>query len=319
MADIGATNARFGLVNGGVMSDVAVLKCADYKDPAEAAQAYLAGRGKPLPGATSLTLPVIGAFAVAAPLDGSDRVSMVNHPWSFSIADVRARLGLENLSVLNDFEALAGAVLHLGPRDYFTIGPAVAQKNKPVVVIGPGTGLGVAGIAFGRDGAPVILPTEGGHVTMPAATAREFALFEWLKNNKYSHVSAERVVSGKGLLNLYQAICGVDGRFPQDDMTAADIGEAAVVGGCAICAEVLDLFCHFLGVVAGNLALSYGAFGGVFIAGGIVPKLGEEYFRQSRFHDSFQAKGRFRDYMARIPVCVVTHPFPGMEGLKTLV
>ena len=308
IADIGATNARFGLVKDGILEGIEVLKCADFEGPAQAAKAYLAGQdGK---------TPVAGAFAVAAPLDGSDRVIMVNHPWSFSISGVQQALGLETFSVLNDFEALAQGVPYLQERDFYRIGTARSQKDKPIAIIGPGTGLGVAGIAFGSDGTPIIMPTEGGHVTMPAATEREFAIFDWLKKNKYSHISAERVISGKGLVNLYHAICGVEGKTFLPDRTAQEITESALSGQCAICREALDLFCHFLGVIAGNLALSYGAFGGVYIAGGVVPKLGEVFFRQSRFYESFLAKGRFRAYMERVPVGIITHPFPGMEGLR---
>lgn len=310
VADIGATNARFGLVNNEKLESVEVFKCADYKDPAAAAKAYLAKHG------TEVTT---GVFAVAAPLDASDRVVMINHPWSFSISGTRQELGLEKFTVLNDFEALARGVPFLQTGDYYQMGTAQAQEGKPIAIIGPGTGLGVAGVGFSSDGRPVILPTEGGHVTMPAATLREFELFDWLKRNKYSHISAERVISGKGLVNLYHAICGLDGHSLMPEKTAAEITAGALAGECAVCSEALDLFCHFLGVIAGNLALSYGAFGGLYIAGGIVPKLGEAYFRQSRFYESFLAKGRFRAYMERVPVRAITHPFPGMEGLRKAV
>jgi len=183
----------------------------------------------------------------------------------------------------------------------------------PIAVIGPGTGLGVAGIFF-ANGRPHPVTTEGGHITLPATTPREFSLFEFLKKTKYSHVSAERVLSGKGLVNLHQAIMGVDG-LPLLEKSAAEITDSGLAGSCKACAEAVDLFCHLLGVVAGNLALSYGAFGGVYIAGGIVPRL-RDYFITSRFRESFLAKGRYRGYLNRIPTFVITHPYPGLEGLK---
>jgi glucokinase len=146
------------------------------------------------------------------------------------------------------------------------------------------------------------VPTEGGHVTMPAGTQREFDLFEWLKGNKYHHISAERVISGKGIVNLYNAIVGVD-KLDLPERTPAEITKAGLDKSCTACAEVLDLFCHFLGVAAGSLALSYGSFGGLYVAGGIVPQLGD-YFKNSRFRESYLAKGRFKDYLDRIPTFV---------------
>jgi len=306
IADIGGTNARFALVDKGVISDIRVLGCADFPTLADAANTYLKDSG---------AKPEAGAFAVATSLDGSDSVSMTNHAWAFSIKDTARSIGLGQLRVINDFMALAYAVPQLAAADSFKVGGGDAQKNMPIGIIGPGTGLGVAEVVF-SDGKPVPIATEGGHVTMPAANAREFALFEWLKASKYHHISAERVVSGKGLVNLYQAVCGVDG-LNLPEKTPADITKAALDGSCKVCVEVLDLFCHFLGVCAGNLALSYGAMGGIYIAGGIVPQLGD-YFVKSRFRDSFLDKGRFRGYVERIPTFVVTHPYPGLEGLKSI-
>ena len=202
IADIGGTNARFALVNdNNVLSNVEVLPCADFKSPSEAARDYLRRAG---------AQPEAGAFAVATALDGSDKVAMTNHVWAFSINETRDHIGLKRLKVINDFAALANAVPYLTDKDRYQLGGGAAQKNMPIAIIGPGTGLGVAGVVF-AEGKPVPVPTEGGHVTMPATTAREFALFQWLVAHKYHHISAERVVSGKGIVNLYNAICGLDG------------------------------------------------------------------------------------------------------------
>ena len=306
IADIGGTNARFAIVTNGRISDIQVLACQDHKDPAAAALAYLASVN---------VKPEAGAFAVATSLDGGDAVAMTNHVWAFSIEETRKALGFSRLQVINDFTAIAQAMPYLSAADCFQVGSGEVRKNMPIAIIGPGTGLGVAGIVFHGD-TPVVVTTEGGHVTMPVADAREFALFNWLKKTKYHHISAERVVSGKGLINLFHAVCGVDG-LDLPEKTPAEIAAAGLDGSCKVSAEVLDLFCHFLGVCAGNLALSYGAAGGVYIAGGIVPQLGD-YFTHSRFRESFLAKGRFREYLERIPSFVVTHPFPGLEGLKNI-
>ena len=306
IADIGGTNARFGIVDNGKIDHIEVLGCADYPSPAAAANAYLK---------KNALKPEAGAFAVATALDGSDNVAMTNHVWAFSINQTCRDIGLQKLQVINDFTALAYGMPTLTANDYFQVGGGAKKAGMPISIIGPGTGLGVAGIVF-DNAKPVVVTTEGGHVTMPVTDAREFALFEWLKSSKYHHISAERVISGKGLVNLYHAVCAVDG-VKMEEKTPAEITNAGLDGSCKVCAEVLDLFCHLLGVAAGNLALSYGAAGGVFIAGGIVPRLGD-YFVKSRFRESFLAKGRFRNYLEPVPTFVVTHPYPGLEGLKNI-
>lgn len=306
IADIGATNARFAMVDNGHVDNIRVLACTDYPTLADAALHYI-----DLTGARPATADV----AVAAPLDGSDNVAMMNHSWAFSITDTSNRIGVKKMRVMNDFTALAYAVPFLAEKDRYQIGTGTVQKDSPIGIIGPGTGLGVAAVIF-ADGKPVAVTTEGGHVTMPATNAREFSLFEFLKSKKYHHISAERVISGKGIVNIYQAIAGVDGR-DLPERTPAEITEHALQKKCDACVETLDLFCHFLGVAAGNLALSYGAFGGIYIAGGIVLQLGD-YFRTSRFRESFLAKGRYEDYLNRIPTFVITHPYPGLEGLKNI-
>lgn len=306
IADIGATNARFALVDKGAINHIHVLACADFPTPADAARHYLK-----LTGGTAEA----GSFAVATAVGSSDRVAMTNNDWNFSIEETRKALGLKHLHVINDFMALAYMVPAIEEKDRFQVGKGKAERNMPIGIIGPGTGLGVAGVVF-SDGKPVPVSTEGGHVTMPATTQREFDLFEFLKKEKYSHISAERVISGKGLLNLYHAISGVD-KLDLPEKNPAEITEAALKKKCPTCVEALDLFCHFLGIAAGNLALSYGAFGGIYIAGGIVPQLGD-YFASSRFRESYLAKGRYNDYLDRIPTFVITHPYPGLEGLKNV-
>jgi len=306
IADIGGTNVRFGIAAGDEIRGIRTLANADHESLADAARAYLK---------ETKEKPDSGAFAIATPLDGTDHVEMTNHTWTFSIKDTARKIGLKNLRVINDFMALACGVPHLAPGDYYQSGGGKALAGMPVGIIGPGTGLGVGLVVF-VDGKPVPIATEGGHVTMPATGPREFALFEYLKQQKYHHISAERVISGKGLVNIYDAIVGVDG-LDLPEKQPADITEAALQGSCKASAEALELMCHFLGVCAGNLALTTGAGGGIYVAGGIVPQLGD-YFKQSRFRESFVAKGRFRDYLERIPTFVVTHPQPGLEGLKHL-
>lgn len=304
IADIGATNARFALsAGGGEYHDLRVLACADYPAFADAVRAYLANVA---------ARPDDMVVSIAAPVEG-DIIRMTNHGWAFSVSATQRELGLQSLKVVNDFTAVALSVPHLGAADLQMVGTGAMQKGAPIAIIGPGTGLGVAGLVFDAQGAPVVVTAEGGHVTVPVQTAREFAIVEWLLQNKYSHVSAERLVSGKGIVNLYNAICALEGAAATLD-DPAEIMRQGIDKTCPHCAEAVDLFCHWLGAVAGNLALSYGAFGGVYIAGGIVPQMGAA-FAASRFRDSFAAKGRYRDYLGRIATAVIMHPQPGLLGL----
>lgn len=306
IADIGATNARFALTGEQGIYAENVLKCADYPGPAEAVQAYLEQ-------ASPACKPQAGSFAVAAPIIG-ERLTMTNHPWSFSIPEIKEKLALERLSFLNDFEAIALAVPHLGSDDLTKIRGDEPIEHAPRGVIGPGTGLGVASLFWDGHGYRSIAG-EGGHVTMPAKTQRELDLFMYLRAHKYRHVSAERVCSGKGLVNIYNAIRGLDGRDDLPDRTAEEISATAIGGSCPVCEEALDLMLGFLGTVAGNLALTLGAHGGIYIAGGIIGKLGA-YFESSRFSAEFVAKGRFEEYLVPVPVYLIRHEFPAFIGLQ---
>lgn len=307
IADIGATNARFAVADDEGFHNVKVLRCEDFENIGDAAEHYLKET-------ESKDLIDCASVAIAGPVKG-DEFRMTNHPWVFSISRTKARLNLRLLHMMNDFEAVALSIPHLqAGKDYRQIGQGEAVSHAPVGIIGPGTGLGVASIAW--DGCQYrALPGEGGHVTMSAKTQREFDVFQWLLGNKYHHVSAERVCSGKGLANVYRALRGLDKREGDlPERTPEEISEAALSGKCEICAEALDMMCGFLGSVAGNLALTLGAFGGIYIAGGIPAKLGD-YFDQSRFRDEFLSKGRFADYLAPIPTNLITNEYPAFVGL----
>jgi glucokinase len=308
IADIGGTNARFAIVNKkGEMENIEVLPCLDYPSLTDAAKAYLKKYNRTAERAV---------LAVAAPILG-DEIKMINHTWVMSKKKIQQDMNLKDLRVINDFTAIAHGVPFLAANDYYQIGGGAAQKGAPIGIIGPGTGLGVAAVIFDEMGRPLPITTEGGHVTMCANTQREWDIIAELKREKYTHVSAERLVSGKGIVNLYNAICTLDNITPIES-DPSEITKAGLNRTCPACIETLDLFADFLGTLAGNVALSMGAFGGVYIAGGIVTKLGD-WFKTSRFRESFMAKGRYRDYLSRIPTYVITHPYPGFVGLKELV
>jgi glucokinase len=281
-----------------------VLSCAAFHDLAAVIRAYLSG-------AAAGTQPRQAALAIAGPVT-SDTVPLTNLGWRFSAAALRRELGLERLIVMNDFTALAMALPVLPPSELRQVGGGLAQPGAPIALLGPGTGLGVSGLVpAGDDWIP--LQGEGGHATLAAETPREFAVIEALQA-RYVHVSAERVLSGPGLVNLYEALCRVDGRDPAS-LAPADVTRLGLAGGDPACVEVLQLFCGWLGVVAGNLALTLGATGGVRIGGGIVPQLGTA-FDASPFRTRFEAKGRYREFLGQIPTAVILSRLPAFAGLS---
>jgi glucokinase len=306
IADIGGTNARFALIENGQARDEQVLACADYPDVIAAVEHYLNSIGA-LAGAHR---PIAAALAIAGPITG-DIVRMTNHVWQFSAAQTRERLGLRRLIVLNDFTALAMAVRHLPQRELRQIGGGRASPNTPMAVIGPGTGLGVSGlIPTGKHWIP--LQGEGGHVTLSVMNEREMAVFAQL-HQRFSHVSAERVLSGPGLVNLYDALCALEGVVPEV-LAPRDVARRAKEASCRICLEAVSMFCALLGTMAGNLVLTLGAVGGVYIGGGVVPSLGV-LFTSSHFRDRFEDKGRYADYLAAVPTYVIHSALPAFIGL----
>lgn len=308
VADIGGTHARFALMAPGgreIVSPI-VLPCADYPGLAEAAQTYLAK-------AAPQTRPRLGAFDVAGPVLG-DMVELTNHPWRISISAVRRELGLDRLEVINDFSALAYAVPRLIAEDRKVISEGAADAAGPIAILGPGTGLGV-GVLVPSAAGWVPVASEGGHATMAGETDREASVLAILRR-RFGHVSAERVLSGPGLVNLYEALCTLADKRAEP-LTPERVAERAQAGE-APAAEALSMFFAMMGGFAGSLALIVGARGGVTIAGGIVPRLLPQ-FVSSDFSRRFVEKGRFRSYLEAVPVQVITHPLPAFVGLAGLL
>lgn len=296
LADIGGTNARFAwqAAAGAPIEDQITLPCADHVSIEAAIRAYFERIDRPRPQSC--------AIAIANPVHG-DRVQMTNHHWSFSISALRQALGFERLELLNDFTALALALPGLGADQLHQVGGGQALPGAAIGLLGPGTGLGVSGLVPDGRGGWVPLQGEGGHVSLAPVTPREQLVVEFL-TQRYGHASAERAVSGMGLVDIHTALCLADGVLPPEGWSAAQVSAAALSGQQARCAEALSMLCAWLGSVAGNLALTLGAKGGVYIGGGIVPRLGE-WFDHSPFRARFEAKGRFQSYLAEIPVWVI--------------
>ena len=303
VADIGATNARFALAGAdGQPYAERVLAVADYPDIVAAINTYLQGvESRPTQAALAVAMPIIG-----------DQVKMTNYErWSFSIEATRLTLGLEKLILLNDFTALALALPCLEPSELHQVGGGSAVAKATIGLIGPGTGLGVSGLVW-AGGHWVPLMTEGGHVTFSPVTEQEWKI-ACILQQRFGHVSAERLLSGPGLVNLYQALAELEGCTPED-LQPPVITERALAGSCSLCRQTVEIFCAMLGTAAGNLAVILGALGGVYIGGGIVPQLGD-FFDQSVFRERFEAKGRFQSYLAAIPTYVIRADNPALRGI----
>jgi glucokinase len=255
-----------------------------------------------------------GAIAIASAITG-DRVAMTNHPWSFSVQELKARFAFDRFEVINDFTALALALPRLAPEDRQPVGGGSAVAGTPLGVLGPGSGLGVSGLVPSGKGW-IALTGEGGHATMAPATDREGAVLDRMRQH-FDHVSAERALSGPGLVNLYDTLAVIDS-VPAKGYTAAQITDLAIRAEDPLCVETTTMFCAMLGTMAGDLALTLGARGGVYIGGGIVPKLGQT-FLDSPFRERFEAKGRLRSYLEPIPTFLVTHPLPAFLGCAALL
>jgi glucokinase len=306
VGDIGGTNVRFAIATGGTYERQFSFPAARHETLDAAIDAFL----RTLPVSQR---PVEAALAIAGPV-AEDGVQMTNSPWRFLRTALMRRFDFDRLAVLNDFTANALALPHLEPGDVVRIGGGTARPGAPIGVIGPGTGLGIGGLVRGRGGDFAALSGEGGHASMPAADADDAAVLAVL-GRRFDHVSAERVLSGDGLVNLYGALATLAGRQPAD-LSPAEITEDAPHD--PLRAATVARFCAMLGTVAGNLALTLGAEGGVYIAGGIVPRLLHR-FAASDFRRRFEAKGRLQSYLARIPTFVITHPDPALLGLARLL
>ena len=309
VADIGGTNARFALADPHAATplladSVREFPVAAFPSLAEAAAHYLDQVG---------TRARRGVFAVAGRIDG-DQARITNHPWVISRSRTAQMLGFDQVHLLNDFAAQAMAIRLFGPDDVVRIGapdwsPAPPEQARTYAVLGPGTGLGVGGLIV-RDGRCHPLQTEGGHVSFPPGTPEEIRILELL-SAQFGRVSNERLVCGPGLVNIHRALCqiaGVDPGLP----TPRDISERAADGD-ALGMRAVDVFCAVFGAIAGDLVLTLGAWDGVFLTGGLVPRMLDSLLH-SGFRQRFEAKGRFSPNMAQVPSLAVMHPQAGLLG-----
>ncbi|MGE8407031.1 MAG: glucokinase [Pseudomonas sp.] len=303
VGDIGGTNARFALWRDAALHAVQVLPTADYPSPEQAIDAYLTAQGIARGELQAVCL------AVAGPVSG-DEFRFTNNHWRISRKAFCAALQIEHLLLVNDFSAMALGMTRLRDDERIGICAGNADLTRPALVIGPGTGLGVASLLRLEEGRWLAMPGEGGHVDLPVGNAREAAIREVIAAQT-GHVSAETVLSGGGLLRLYQAICQLDGHAPTL-VTPAAITDAALAGE-PLALAVIEQFCRFLGRVAGNNVLTLGGRAGVYIVGGVVPRFAE-LFRRSGFAESFADKGCMSAYLNGVPVWLVTAELSGLLG-----
>lgn len=305
-ADIGGTHARFAIAtcrdDGGIdLSHEARLKVAEHASLQSAFEAFAGGLGRPV--------PRVAGIAVAAPVDG-ELLKLTNNPWVIRPGLIAERLGLDRVTLVNDFAAVAHAVAVSGPGDFAHLaGPEGQLPDRGVVsVIGPGTGLGVAALLKGQPSR--VIPTEGGHIDYAPLDSLEDLILGHLRA-RFRRVSVERIVAGPGLANVHGALAAIEGRAvpARDDTT---LWQDAIAGTDSLVQAALDRWMLSLGSVAGDLVLAQGG-SALVLAGGLLPRVAH-LLPQSGFHSRFTAKGRFEARMAGIPVLRITHPEPGLLG-----
>ncbi len=312
LADIGGTNARFALeVAPGKLQCIQVLPCTQFATLSDAMRAYLSEPLAQQAGADKIDR---AAIAIANPVHG-DMVQMTNHHWSFSIQAVQKEFHLATLLVVNDFKALAMALPFLNEQQKFQVGSGQAQEHAVIGLLGAGTGLGVSGL-IPTEGGWVALDSEGGHTSFSPTNAREIAILQFALQT-LPHVSSERLLSGAGLQLIYRALADMH-QVPTEEFDPPEIMRRGLDNSCAICSEVLIVFCEVLGTMASNLAITLGTKGGIYIGGGIVPRLGS-YFSTSPFRARFEQKGRFGNYLQQIPTFVITEPYPAFIGISAML
>jgi len=306
VADIGGTNVRFALLSAGSTrpQQEQSLLCADFPGLEQAARHYLSAVG--------VSAVSEAAVDVATAVTG-DVVKLTNSPWVFSIDQTRRALGLTRLLVINDFTALALSLPLLQAHELRAVGGGTAVEGAPLALIGAGTGLGVSGL-IPCEGNWVPIRGEGGHTAFSPTDEREDGVLRVLRG-RFGPVSTERLASGPGLVATYEALCDLDGATAKP-FKPEQVTEAGLSAADPHCAEALRMFCGVLGTAAGNLVVTLGARGGLYIGGGIVPRLGD-YFLASPFRSRFEQKGRFSQYMSQVPVWIILADNPALRGLAS--
>ncbi len=307
ISDIGGTNARFSLETSAYKYEHSTtLACKDYENMAEAITHYLKE--------INVSNVEHAAIALPAPIV-DDTIIMVNSPWQhLSQAETKAHLGIKSLIFLNDFHALSLSIPHIDKSQLVQVGGLEPDTNKPIGILGPGTGLGMALLTRHPNGEYLSVAAEGGHSSVPLVNEEEFELWHFV-HKRFHHVSVERLISGPGLQLMYEAISNIKGIQIMQLPTPAEITTRGINNQCLISKLCIDHFCRILGTVAANLAIMSNSFGGIYLGGGIIPQM-LDYFINSDFRCRFEDKGRLRPYLTRIPVYVILEKYPAFLGVS---
>ncbi len=307
IADIGGTNARFCIETKPYKYKFThVIESKNHSNLSEAILNYLES-------VNLLNVVSHAALSVPSPMI-DDILFMVNSPWhGQSMQQIKKDIDMDSTIFLNDFHALALSIPHIKKNKLVKVGGFYeANPDKPIAIIGPGTGLGMATLIKNPLGGYLAIPAEGGRSSFPPVNDEEIELWRFI-HKRFSHVSAERFVSGPGIQLIYEAYCNIQGVPIKTLPTPAEITNKGVSGEDWLCRLSIDTFCRMLGTVASNLAVITNAFGGVYIGGGIVPKI-LDYFLKSEFRSRFEDKGRYRPFLANMPIYVITDEFPAFLG-----
>jgi glucokinase len=307
IGDIGGTNARFALAHADKpgFSNALTLACADYETAEQGIEDYLQRSGG--------VVPQIICIAAAGPVI-DDRIILSNNSWVIDSTILQQKFTSARVSLLNDFEAIAHSIPLLGDNDTATIGlvpPELEGKDRFTLgVLGPGTGLGAGGL-IGRGGGVFPVVGEGSHAGFAPETRTQLEVLKQLRH-RYERVTDERLVSGPGLENIYWALNKVHGN-PEVSIPAAEIFSRVLAQEDVVATEAAQMFFEVLGQIAGNLALTLGAFDGIYLAGGILKRY-PDLLKASSFRAGFENKGRHRGLMERVPTLLILHPQPGLLG-----
>ena len=301
VADVGGTNIRVAQVQDNKLLHIQKYLCKDFDTISDAFLCYF--NSYPEQKFSS------GCIAIACPVLG-DWVKMTNHTWEFSIAELTKTLGLNWLGVINDFTSVAYSLPVLDETQKVQIGQGSIKENGNIAVFGPGTGLGVKHLTMTDEGWKA-LDGEGGHVDFAPNDENEIAIWRYLKN-KLGHVSAEEVMSGRGLVQIYEGLADFN-QQPAIYSDPAEITARALSHECSLCEQTLEQFCKIMGSFAGNLALNLCTTGGVYIGGGIASRI-IELVETSDFRTRFEDKGRISHYVKNIPTFIITEPDHGLLG-----
>lgn len=301
IADVGGTNIRLALLDGEQQLSIECFKCSDFASLEQVVVHYLEDKRD---------IEVADAcFGIAGPVHGQE-FTMTNLGWTFSVASLKAAIGLKNVYFINDYTAISMSIVELSADDLLPIHPVDADQDAPRIICGPGTGLGMAQL-IKVDNFYECISGEGGHADFAPNNLRQLKVLEALMTT-FGHVSIERLLSGQGIVNIYQALAQVDGLVAKG-YEASEISQRFIEQSDAVCVETIELFCDVLAQVLGNMVVTSGAFGGVYIAGGIMPRI-IEHIDTERFIQAYSNKGRFNSYVLNAPIYLITQAQPGLLG-----